>query len=62
MPRRGAAYVCYARLALGVEGGPGPTGRRRARDAFLVRAVAMHGASARQRMVSPRKAYPVDLG
>jgi hypothetical protein len=54
--------VCYARLALGVEGGPGPTGRRRARDAFLVRAVAMHGASARQRMVSPRKAYPVDLG
>ena len=29
-------------------------------DAFLVRTVAMHSASERQRMVNPRKAYPVD--
>lgn len=31
-------------------------------DAFLIRAVAMHSASERQRMVNPRKAYPVDPG
>jgi hypothetical protein len=31
-------------------------------DAFLVRTVAMHSASERQRMVNPRKAYPVDSG
>lgn len=31
-------------------------------DAFLVRTVAMHSASVRQRMVNPRKAYPVDPG
>ncbi len=31
-------------------------------DAFLVRTVAMHTASERQRMVNPRKAYPVDPG
>jgi len=31
-------------------------------DAFLVRTVAMHSRSARQRMVNPRKAYPVDPG
>jgi len=31
-------------------------------DAFLVRTVAMHSASERQRMVNPRKAYPVDMG
>lgn len=31
-------------------------------DAFLVRAIAMHSASERQRMVNPRKAYPVDPG
>ena len=31
-------------------------------DAFLVRTVAMHSASERQRMVNPRKAYPVDTG
>jgi predicted AAA+ superfamily ATPase len=31
-------------------------------DAFLVRTVAMHSASDRQRMVNPRKAYPVDPG
>ncbi len=31
-------------------------------DAFLVRTVAMHSASERQRMVNPRKAYPVDPG
>lgn len=31
-------------------------------DAFLLRAVAMHSASERQRMVNPRKAYPVDPG
>jgi uncharacterized protein len=29
-------------------------------DAFLVRTVALHSASERQRMVNPRKAYPVD--
>jgi predicted AAA+ superfamily ATPase len=29
-------------------------------DAFVVRTVAMHSASERQRMVNPRKAYPVD--
>ena len=29
-------------------------------DAFLVRTVAMHSASEQQRMVNPRKAYPVD--
>jgi uncharacterized protein len=28
-------------------------------DAFLIRTVAMHSASERQRMVNPRKAYPV---
>jgi predicted AAA+ superfamily ATPase len=31
-------------------------------DAFLVRTVAMDSASERQRMVNPRKAYPVDPG
>ena len=31
-------------------------------DAFLVRTVAMHSASERQRMVNSRKAYPVDPG
>jgi predicted AAA+ superfamily ATPase len=31
-------------------------------DAFLVRTVTMHSASERQRMVNPRKAYPVDPG
>jgi len=31
-------------------------------DAFLVRTVAMNSASERQRMVNPRKAYPVDTG
>lgn len=31
-------------------------------DAFLVRTVAMHSVSERQRMVNPRKAYPVDPG
>jgi len=31
-------------------------------DAFLVRTVEMHSASERQRMVNPRKAYPVDPG
>ncbi len=31
-------------------------------DAFLIRAVAMHSSSERQRMVNPRKAYPVDPG
>jgi predicted AAA+ superfamily ATPase len=31
-------------------------------DAFLARTVAMHSASERQRMVNPRKAYPVDPG
>ena len=31
-------------------------------DAFLLRTVALHSASERQRMVNPRKAYPVDSG
>lgn len=31
-------------------------------DAFLIRTVAMHSASERQRMVNPRKAYPIDPG
>lgn len=31
-------------------------------DAFLVRTVALKSASERQRMVNPRKAYPVDPG
>jgi predicted AAA+ superfamily ATPase len=31
-------------------------------DAFLVRAVSLHTASERQRMVNPRKAYPIDPG
>lgn len=31
-------------------------------DAFLVRTVGMHSRSERQRMVNPRKAYPVDPG
>lgn len=31
-------------------------------DAFLIRTVALHSASERQRMVNPRKAYPVDSG
>ena len=31
-------------------------------DAFLVRIVSLHAASERQRMVNPRKAYPVDPG
>ena len=31
-------------------------------DAFLLRTVAMHSTSERQRMVNPRKAYPVDPG
>jgi hypothetical protein len=31
-------------------------------DAFLVRTVAMHSASERQRMVNPRKSYPIDPG
>lgn len=31
-------------------------------DAFLMRTVAIHSASERQRMVNPRKAYPVDPG
>jgi uncharacterized protein len=31
-------------------------------DAFLVRTVSLHTASERQRMVNPRKAYPVDPG
>jgi hypothetical protein len=31
-------------------------------DTFLVRVVAMHTASERQRMVNPRRAYPVDPG
>ena len=29
-------------------------------DAFLVRTVSLHTASERQRMVNPRKAYPID--
>jgi hypothetical protein len=31
-------------------------------DAFLVRTVSLHSGSERQRMVNPRKAYPVDPG
>ncbi|MEX1104028.1 MAG: ATP-binding protein [Dehalococcoidia bacterium] len=31
-------------------------------DAFLVRTIAMHSASERQRMVNPRKSYPIDTG
>jgi predicted AAA+ superfamily ATPase len=31
-------------------------------DAFLLRTVSMHATSERQRMVNPRKAYPVDPG
>ncbi len=31
-------------------------------DAFLVRMVSMQSESERQRMVNPRKAYPVDPG
>ena len=31
-------------------------------DAFLVRTISLHTASERQRMVNPRKAYPVDPG
>ena len=31
-------------------------------DAFLIRTVPLHTASERQRMVNPRKAYPVDPG
>lgn len=31
-------------------------------DAFLIRTVAMQSASERQRMVNPRKAYPIDPG
>jgi len=31
-------------------------------DAFLVRAISLHSGSERQRMVNPRKAYPVDPG
>lgn len=31
-------------------------------DAFLIRTVSLHSASERQRMVNPRKAYPVDPG
>jgi uncharacterized protein len=31
-------------------------------DAFLVRILSLHTASERQRMVNPRKAYPVDPG
>ena len=31
-------------------------------DAFLVRTVSLHSVSERQRMVNPRKAYPVDPG
>lgn len=31
-------------------------------DAFLVRILDMHSASERQRMVNPRKAYPIDPG
>jgi len=31
-------------------------------DAFLIRTVSLHTASERQRMVNPRKAYPVDPG
>ncbi|MCK5863463.1 MAG: ATP-binding protein [Candidatus Hydrogenedentes bacterium] len=31
-------------------------------DAFLIRTVSLHTASERQRMVNPRKSYPVDPG
>lgn len=31
-------------------------------DAFLIRTVSMHSASERQRMVNPRKVYPIDPG
>ena len=31
-------------------------------DAFLIRTTSLHTASERQRMVSPRKAYPIDHG
>ena len=31
-------------------------------DAFLIRTIAMQSASERQRMVNPRKAYPIDPG
>lgn len=31
-------------------------------DAFLVRTINMHSTSERQRMVNPRKAYPIDPG
>lgn len=31
-------------------------------DAFLVRTICLHTASERQRMVNPRKAYPIDPG
>ena len=31
-------------------------------DAFLIRTVGMHSTSERQRMVNPRKAYPIDPG
>ena len=31
-------------------------------DAFLIRTVSLHAVSERQRMVNPRKAYPVDPG
>ena len=31
-------------------------------DAFLIRTIWMHSASERQRMVNPRKVYPVDPG
>jgi hypothetical protein len=31
-------------------------------DAFLIRTVSMHSRSERQRMVNPRRAYPIDAG
>ncbi len=31
-------------------------------DAFLVRTISMHSTSERQRMINPRKAYPIDPG
>lgn len=31
-------------------------------DAFLIRTITMHSASERQRLVNPRKAYPIDTG
>jgi predicted AAA+ superfamily ATPase len=31
-------------------------------DAFLVRTISIHASSERQRMVNPRKAYPIDPG